>query len=140
MVTLFSMVTIPWQQDTITNQHQGFYGSYTFKLQLTINGKFYATGPWTSNSTQVHRLTIMMQWLNLTKCGLVFNIVSAVVNTLLPSVLQDLDSCGIKALILILEKVLFFRYDLIAGPILLHNQVFFHGGEQLSQMVPNKEV
>ena len=46
----------------------------------------------------------MMQWSNLTKCGLFFNIVSPAVHTLLPSVLEHLDSCGIEALILILEK------------------------------------
>ena len=34
-----------------------------------------------------------------------------------------LDSCGIKALILFLEKVLNCRYDLIIGPILLPSQV-----------------
>ena len=54
---------------------------------------------------KVHRLTTM-QWLNLTKCGLFFNIVSHEVHTLLPSVLQRLDSSDIEALILILEKVL----------------------------------
>ena len=51
---------------------------------------------------KVHRLT-MMQWSNLTDCGLIFNIVSPEVHTL-PSVLQRLDSGGIEALILILEK------------------------------------
>ena len=52
---------------------------------------------------KVHRLT-MMQWLNLTKCGLFLNIVSPAVHTLLPSVLQRLESRGIEALILILGK------------------------------------
>ena len=45
-------------------------------------------------------------------------------------VLQRLDSCGIEALILILEKVLNCRYDFIIGPIQLPSQVFFHVGEQ----------
>ena len=72
----------------------------------------------------------MMQWWNLTKCGLVFNIVSPAVHTLLPSVLKGLDSCGIEALILILEKDLNCRYDLIIGPLLLPCQVLFHVGEQ----------
>ena len=81
----------------------------------------------------------MMQWSNLTKCGLFFNIVSSAVHTLLPSVLQRLDSCGIEALILILEKVLNCRYDLIIGSILLPSQVFFHVGEQKIKMVPNQD-
>ena len=51
-----------------------------------------------------YRLT-MTQWSNLTKCGLFFNIVSPAVHTLLPSVLQHLDSRDVEALILILEKV-----------------------------------
>ena len=68
----------------------------------------------------------MMQWSNLTKCGLFFKIVSPAVHTVLPSVLQHLDSHGIEALILILEKVL----NLIISPILLPSQVFFHVGEQ----------
>ena len=55
----------------------------------------------------------MMQWSNLTKCGLFLNIVSPAVQTLLPSVLQHLHSHGKEALILILEKVLNCRYDLI---------------------------
>ena len=77
----------------------------------------------------VHRQT-MMQWLNLTKCGLFFNIASPAVHTLLPSVLQCLDSGGIEALILILEKVLNCRYDFIICLILLLSQVFFYVGEQ----------
>ena len=70
-------------------------------------------------SWKVHRLT-MMQWSNLTKCGLIFNIhvVSPAVHTLLPSALQRLDSGSIEALILILKNVPNCRYDLI-GPILL---------------------
>ena len=74
-----------------------------------------------------------MQLLNLTKCGLFFNIVSPVVHTLLPLVLQRLDSCGtcIEAVILILEKFLNCRHDLIISLILLPCQVFFHDvGEQ----------
>ena len=72
----------------------------------------------------------MMQWLNLTKYGLFFNMVSPTVNTLLPSVLQHLDSCRIEALILILEKVLNCRYNLVISPIMFPSQVFFHVGEQ----------
>ena len=73
-----------------------------------------------------------MQWSNLTKCGLYIytNIVSPAAHTLLPLVLQCLDSRGIEALIIILEKVLICRYDLIIGPILLPSQVLFHVGEQ----------
>ena len=62
-----------------------------------------------------------------------------VVHTLLPSVLQRLDSRGIKALILILEKLLKCRYDLIIGPILLPNQVcFLCWGTEKSQMLSNQ--
>ena len=46
----------------------------------------------------------LMQRSILTKCGLSFNIVYPAVHTLLPSVLKRLDSRGIGALILILEK------------------------------------
>ena len=48
---------------------------------------------------------------------------------------------GIEALILILERVLNCRYDLIIGPILLPSQEFFFlvGGTENNQMVPNKE-
>ena len=76
---------------------------------------------------KVHRLTLM-QWLNLNKCGLFFNIVSPAVHTLLPLVLHM--QRGIEALILILEEVLNCRYDLIIGLLLLPNQVFFYVGEQ----------
>ena len=62
---------------------------------------------------------------NLTKMWFIFNIISSAVLTLLPSVLQRLDSRGIEALILTLEKVLNSRYDLMIGPILLVSQVFF---------------
>ena len=57
----------------------------------------------------------------------IFHEVSPVVHTLLSSVLQRLDYCGVEDLILdlILEKVLNFRYDLIIGPILLPIQVCF---------------
>ena len=53
---------------------------------------------------------------------------------------QRLDSRGI-ALILILEKVLNCRYDLIIGPLLLISQVIFVScwGTENSQMVPNQE-
>ena len=42
----------------------------------------------------------MMQWLNLTKCGLFFNIVSPAVHTLRPSVLQRLKSRGLIIIII----------------------------------------
>ena len=72
-----------------------------------------------------------MQWFKLTKCGLLFNIVSPAVHTFLPSVLQGLDSRGTEALTQIFEKFLNSRYNCIIGPILLPSQVFFfHVGEQ----------
>ena len=88
---------------------------------------------------KVHRLT-MMQWSHLTKCGLFFNIVSLVIHTLLPLMLQQLDSCGIEALIMILEKVLNCRW--------LHHQsntasqpcIFSCWWTENSQMVPNQNM
>ena len=82
-----------------------------------------------------------MQWSNLTKYGLFLTyIVSPAVHTLLPSVLQSLDSPGIEALIPILEKVLNCRHELIIGPILLPSQVFFRcWGTDNSQMIPIQE-
>ena len=71
-----------------------------------------------------------------------FKIVSpAAVHTLLPSVLQRLNSCGIEALILILEKSsTACRYDIIIGPIMLPSQVLFRvGGTENSQIVPNQD-
>ena len=68
---------------------------------------------------------LWLQWSNLTKCGLFFIIVFSAVHTLLPSVLQRLDSRCMKVLILILKKVLNCRYDLIIDLILLPSQVFF---------------
>ena len=44
----------------------------------------------TREGWKVHRLT-MMQWPNLNKCSLFFNIISPVVHTLLPWVLWHLD-------------------------------------------------
>ena len=77
----------------------------------------------------------MMQWSNLTKCGLFFNIVSPAVHTLLPSVLQRLDSLGIEALILILKKSSkFCKYNLIIGLI------FSCWRTENIQMVPNQNM
>ena len=73
-----------------------------------------------------------LQWSNLTKCGkLVFNVQYPLWPThFWTSVLQHFDSRGIEALILILEKVLNCRYDLIISPILLPSQVgVFYVGE-----------
>ena len=68
------------------------------------------------------------------------------VHTLLPTVLQRLDSQGREALILIREKVLSCRYDLITGQILLPSQVGFLGvfffsfwGTENSLMMTNQE-
>ena len=64
-----------------------------------------------------------------------FHIVSPVVHTLLPSVLQGLDSRGTDALILILKKVN------CIGPILLPRQVgFFHVGEDQENMEGDQPV
>ena len=77
-------------------------------------------------------------WSNLTKRGLFFNIISLVVNTLLPSVLQRLDSHGIEALILILEKVLNCR---MTSSVCTASKpsVFSCWWTENSQMVPNQE-
>ena len=60
-------------------------------------------------------------------------VVSPAVHTLLPSVLQRLDSRGIEALILILKKALNCRYDHLIDPILLPSQVllFSCGGTEI---------
>ena len=60
---------------------------------------------------------LMMQWSNLTKCGLFFNIVSPVVHTLFPLVLQRLESCCIGGLILILEKSPQHTADMISSSV-----------------------
>ena len=79
----------------------------------------------------------MMQWSNLTKCGLFFNIAPPppppAVHTLLPSVLQRLDSRDIEALILSLGKSHQLHNDFIIGPLLLLSQT------ENNQMVPNRE-
>ena len=77
-------------------------------------------------------------------CGLLFNILLCSLHTSYISVCKHLDSSGIEALILILEKVLNCRiwYDLTIGPIPLPSQVFFMlnmSGNWNSQMVPNQE-
>ena len=91
---------------------------------------------------EVHRLT-MMQWSNLTKCGLFSTytrIVPPAVHTLLPSVLQSLDSRGIEALILILEKSSIAYYDLSSVRYCFPVKWgFFVLGTENSQMVPNQE-
>ena len=83
----------------------------------------------------------MMQWSNLTKCDLFVNIVSHAVHTLLLSVLQRLDSRGIEALILILEKRSSTAdYDLIIGRIYCFSaKCFSCWGTENSQMVPSQE-
>ena len=82
----------------------------------------------------------MKQWLNLSKCSLLFNIVSPVINALLPSVLQRFDSHGIEALILILEKVLNCWCDLLSVWYCFPAKCFFScRGTENSQMVPNQE-
>ena len=68
--------------------------------------------------------------IKLDQMWFIFNIVSPAVHTLLPVVLQCLDSHGIEAVILILKEVFSCRYDLIIGPILFLSQVFLHVGEQ----------
>ena len=129
-------ISIQWKLHTKqrSKKQQRGDGSYVdFLIHSIIDKWIYTRVGW-----KVQRLT-MMQWLNLTKCGLFFTIVSPAVHTLL-SVLQRLDSCGIKALILIIEKVLNCRYDLIISLILLPSQVFFScWGTENSQMVPNQE-
>ena len=87
-----------------------------------------------------HRLT-MMQWSNLIKCGLFFNIVSLAVHTLLPLLLQCMNSCGIEVLILILKKSPQRQTwphhwsDTASQP-----SVFSCWGTENSQMVPSQEI
>ena len=74
---------------------------------------------------KVHRLT-MMQWSNLTKHSLFFNIVSCAVHTLLPSVLQRLDAHGVKLSSWSSKKI-------------LNCSVFSCWGTENNQMVQNQE-
>ena len=86
----------------------------------------------------VHRLT-MMQWSNLTKCGLFFNIIDPFCPHTSSIGVAALEFPRYKALILILKKVLNCRYDLISGPILLPSVVFSFGGTENIQTAPNHE-
>ena len=61
---------------------------------------------------------------------LVFNKVAPAVHTLLPSVLQHLDSCDQYRSSHPDPQKNPELYNLIIGPILLCSQVFFHVGEQ----------
>ena len=92
---------------------------------------------------KVHRLTII-QCSNLTNCCLFFNISLSCgphTSSISVAALGFLWYRSFHIFILILEKVLNCRYDLIIiGPILLPSQVYFHvGGKENSQMVPNQE-
>ena len=103
-----------------------------FWVRHTINGNY------TREHWIVHRLT-MMQWSNLTKCGLFFNTISPAVHTLLLSVLQHLDSQGIEALILILEKTSTADMTLSSVRYCFPAKWgFFILGNKSSQMVPNQ--
>ena len=74
----------------------------------------------------------MRQWSNLTKCGYLSTQSPLRSTHFFHRLLQHLDSHGTEDLILILEKVLNCRYDLIGPIILLLSQfiVFLHVGEQ----------
>ena len=68
------------------------------------------------------------------------HLVSNAVHTLLPLVLQRLDSHGYRSSHPDPQKINSSTADdLIIGPILLPSQVFFHVGEQKIDMVPNQE-
>ena len=75
----------------------------------------------------------MIQWSNLTKCGLFSNISHAVHAQTSSIVLQRLDSFGIECSPPDPRKVINSKYDLIIGPILLPAArccVFFNVGER----------
>ena len=90
-------------------------------------------------------LTIMMQWSNLTKCGLFFNIVSPAVQTFHPSVLQRLDSCSIPGWYISSHPDPRKRSstpDMTSSSVryCFPAKCFNHTGKQkYSQMVPNPE-
>ena len=103
-----------------------------FRVRLSVYGMSHSLS-YTRVGWKVHRLT-MMQWSNLTKCGLYFNLVFPAVHTLLPSVLQRLDSRGIYMVYKLSSRSSkksptadmtssWVRYCLSAN-------VFFHVGEQ----------
>ena len=109
---------------TVNTEHPPFRGARVFLVAqrdfvgILTKSHLYESGLKSSWADY------MMQWSNLTKCGLFFNIVFPAVHTFIPSVLQRLNSSGIESLILILEKVLNCRYYLIIDSILLSSQVF----------------
>ena len=78
---------------------------------------------------KVHSLTDT-KYLNLTKLGLFFNIISSAVHTFLPSVLQCSDPSGIEVLLLTLKKVLYSGNDGIITLIPFSSKMFFQVWEQ----------
>lgn len=82
-----------------------------------------------------------MQWLNLTKCILFYNIVSPVIHTPLPLVLQCLDSHSVDTPILTLKKrpqqQIWLPHKSDTASHLLF--FFFMLGPENSQMVPNQD-
>ena len=77
-----------------------------------------------------------MQYFNLTTCLLLFNIISFAVHALLPSVLQCLNSNGVKVFLLSLKRVLYSGNDVIISLIPVSSQMF---GTEKNQMEPNQE-
>ena len=122
----------------------GFGSSRGTPLSISLNSSLESsredntTGrPWILYITSSHTFCYKggLQWSNLTKCGLFFNIVSPAVHTFFLSVLQRLDSCSVEALILNLENVIFIHWsDTTSQPI-----VFPCWGTENMQMVPNQE-
>lgn len=82
---------------------------------------------------KVHRLIKIITG-NVTKCGLIFNIVPLAVHTFLPSVLQFLDPIDEEDFILLVKNVINSRYDIIN--VIL---VFFFMGTDDSHINPNQE-
>ena len=83
---------------------------------------------------KVHRFS-MLQWSNLTKCGLFFNIVSPAVRTLLPSVFQRLPwiPVGYRSSHPDPRKSPQLRSDKA-----FQSSIFSRWGTEYSQVVPNQ--
>ena len=75
-----------------------------------------------------------MQWSNLTKCGLFFNIVSPAVHTLLPLVLELLDFRGVDP-----QKSPQVQIHCMTSSASQQSVFFSCWGTEYSQMVPKQE-
>ena len=93
--------------DPQASRQQSFEACRSFhSLQASSDSKKFI-------AKNVHNLT-NMQFLDLTKSCLFFNIISSAVHALLLSLLQCLDSSVVQVFLLILKKVLHSNNDIIS--------------------------